>query len=75
MTMKTPNSELRRLTDAWHDGTITPEDGMRLEQRLLAEPDARAYFFEISGIESSLAEAAARLPIAEPALAGHSWLK
>ncbi len=69
MTMKTPNSELRRLTDAWHDGTITPEDGMRLEQRLLAEPDARAYFFEISGIESSLAEAAARLPIAEPALA------
>ena len=66
MTMKTPNSELRRLTDAWHDGTITPEDGMRLERRLLAEPDARAFFFEISGIESSLAEAAARLPFAEP---------
>lgn len=59
--MKTPDYELRRLTDAWHDGTITPEDGLRLEQRLAAEKEARDYFFEITAIESSLATAAAAL--------------
>jgi hypothetical protein len=76
--MKTPDSELRRLTDAWHDGTITPEDGMRLERRLAEDDAARDYFFEIAGIEASMAEAAAGLPQESPFLstAGHGiWWK
>ena len=66
--MKNPDSELRRLTDAWHDGTITPEDGMRLEKRLGEDESAREYFFEIAGIEASMAEAAAGLPTGIPVL-------
>ncbi|MFD0893071.1 FecR domain-containing protein [Luteolibacter ambystomatis] len=60
--MKAPDSELRRLTDAWHDGTISRGDALRLEERLLADTAARDYFFEISELEGGLAEAAAMLP-------------
>ncbi len=60
--MKNPDSELRRLTDAWHDGTITPEGGMRLEKRLADDDSAREYFFEIAGLEAAMAAAAAGLP-------------
>jgi hypothetical protein len=66
--MKNPSSELRRLTDAWHNGTISPEDGMRLEQRLAADESARQYFFEIAGIEASMAEAASLLPRQVPSV-------
>lgn len=57
--MKTPDKELRRLVDAWHDGTISPEDGLRLEQRLGTDPDAARYWLEISAIEAALPGAAA----------------
>ena len=65
--MTSPNPELRRLTDAWHDGTISPEDGMRLEQRLAADNSAREYFFEVAEIEAAMATAAAGLPREIPA--------
>ena len=65
--MKSPNLELRRLTDAWHEGTISPEDGMRLEQRLAADDSARTYFFEIAEIEAAMAAAASDLPLTIPA--------
>jgi hypothetical protein len=60
--MNTPDPELRRLTDAWHDGTITPEQALRLEQRLLNDAAARDYFFSITEIEAAMAGAMARLP-------------
>jgi hypothetical protein len=66
--MKSPDRELRRLTDAWHDGTISPEDGMRLEQRLCADDSGRRYFFEIAEIETSMTEAASILPSAIPVI-------
>jgi ferric-dicitrate binding protein FerR (iron transport regulator) len=65
--MKTPDHELRRLTDAWHDGTISPEDGLRLEKRLATDETARSYFFEIAAIEAAMAAAAAELPDQLPA--------
>lgn len=77
--MKAPDSELRRLTDAWHDGTISRSDAMRLEERLLADAGARNYFFEISELEGGLAEAAALLPPVAakppPQSATGSWWK
>jgi hypothetical protein len=54
--MKPPDKELRRVTDAWHDGTISAEDALRLEQRLRDDGFARQYFFEISEIEASLSQ-------------------
>jgi hypothetical protein len=60
--MKSPDSEMRRLTDAWHDGTISPEEGMRLERRITTESHARDYFFGIAEIEAAMAEAALSLP-------------
>ncbi|MCW1924323.1 FecR family protein [Luteolibacter arcticus] len=59
--MTSPDRELRRLIDAWHDGTITPEDALRLESRLTAEGPAREYLFDIAEIEAALPAAAARL--------------
>lgn len=65
--MKQPDSELKRLTNAWHDGTIAPEDALRLERRLLGDDAASEYFFEMAGIEAALPEAAARTaPVAIP---------
>jgi ferric-dicitrate binding protein FerR (iron transport regulator) len=60
--MKTPDSRLRRLVDAWHDGTITSEDGLHLQQRLRDDETARRYFFEIAELEAGLPIAAADLP-------------
>lgn len=65
--MNSPDIEIRRLTDAWHDGTISPEDGLRLERRILGESKAREYFFGIAEIEASMAEAARSLPREIPA--------
>ncbi|MGC4013387.1 MAG: FecR domain-containing protein [Luteolibacter sp.] len=76
--MKAPDSELRRLTDAWHDGTISRGDALLLEERLLADPAARDYFFEISELEGSLPEAVGLLPAAPavvPRRAGGQWWK
>ena len=64
--MNTPDSELRRLTDAWHDGTITPEQALRLEQRLLADAADRDYFFDITAIDVAMAGALAQLPQKAP---------
>jgi len=64
--MNTPDSELRRLTDAWHDGTITPAEGLRLEERLRDDEQARRYFFETAEIEATLPETAADI-LAPPA--------
>jgi hypothetical protein len=64
--MKTPDRELRRLVDAWHDGTISREDGLRLEQRLEDDPAAARYWLEISAIEAALP---AVLPDVSPATA------
>src|SRR6478735_1227829 len=63
LRMKTPDRELRRLVDAWHDGTISREDGLRLEQRLELDPEAMRYWFEISEIEAALPSAATGLEI------------
>lgn len=77
--MKPPDLEMRRLTDAWHDGTISPEEGVRLERRITTENNARDYFFGIAEIEASMAEAALLLPreIPDHALArrttGRKW--
>lgn len=60
--MKTPDRELRRLTDAWHDGTILPEDALCLEKRLLEDAAARDYFFGISAIEGTLPAVAGKPP-------------
>lgn len=59
--MKTPDSKLRRLVDEWHDGTISPEDALALERRLVADGEARSYFFEIAAVEATL-----------PAAVGHA---
>lgn len=59
--MKVPDQELRRLVDAWHDGTISREDGARLETRLEREPEASRYFLEIAEIEAALPKAASAL--------------
>jgi hypothetical protein len=63
--MKAPDSELRRLTDAWHDGTISPADAARLEERLLNDPAARDYYLEISALEGNLPDAASASPATE----------
>lgn len=76
--MNHPDKELRRLTDTWHDGTISPEDGLRLEKRLSEDESARAYFFEIAEIEAALPEAASGLSREIPKMAKKSsshWLK
>ncbi|BCU76504.1 hypothetical protein [Luteolibacter sp. LG18] len=75
--MKAPDSELRRLTDAWHDGTISRADAGRLEERLLADAGARDYFFEISELEAALPEAAGLLPAvaAPPRRTMDGWWK
>lgn len=76
--MTNPDSELRRLTDAWHDGTITPEDGLRLEKRLADDGPAREYFFEIAALESAMPEAAAaalpgEIPVMQTRSRGLWW--
>ncbi len=58
--MKTPDPELRQLVEAWHDDSITPEEILRLEQRLAEEEEARDYLFDIVEIEAALPVAAAR---------------
>jgi predicted anti-sigma-YlaC factor YlaD len=65
--MKAPDSELRRLTDAWHDGTISPADAARLEERLLNDPAARDYYLEISALEGNLPDAASASHATSPA--------
>lgn len=66
--MKNPDTNLRRLTDAWHDGTISPEDALRLERRLLTDDTAVEYFLDIAEIEAEMAGAASKLPRAVPTL-------
>ncbi len=78
--MKTPDRELRRLVDAWHDGTISREDGLRLEQRLELDPEAMRYLLEISEIEAALPSAAAGLEIhavepSRPRFTAALWLR
>src|SRR6478609_5634939 len=78
--MKSPDRELRRLVDAWHDGTISREDGLRLEQRLELDPDAMRYWLEISEIEAALPSAAAGMNLhptvaSRPGFAAAPWLR
>lgn len=78
--MKAPDRELRRLVDAWHDGTISREDGLRLEMRMETDPEAIRYWLEISEIEAALPSATAGLEIqaVEPSprrFAAAPWLR
>jgi hypothetical protein len=60
--MSTPNSELRSLTDKWHDGRISHEEALHLEECLLASSEDREYFFQISELEAALPSAPMNLP-------------
>lgn len=66
MMMNTPDKELRRLVDGWYDGTLSPEDGARLEQRLQNDSAAKNYFLQIAEQEAALPYAAGKA-IAKPA--------
>ena len=61
MKATAPDRELRRLVDAWHDGTISRDDAAALEGRIAADEEAARYFFEISHLEAALPGAAADL--------------
>ncbi|MGA0845257.1 MAG: hypothetical protein ACO3RV_01850 [Luteolibacter sp.] len=49
-----PDGKLRSWVDAWHRGSITAEEGLKLEQRLMADPAAMEYLFEMAALEAAL---------------------
>ena len=73
--MSSPYLKLRRLTDDWHDGTISPENVLQLERCLLNDPAARQYFFSISELEAALPAAASHMsaPAASRSRSAFPW--
>lgn len=68
--MNSPDPKLRRLTDEWNDGTISAEEVLQLERRLLDDPAARRYFFAMAELEAALPLAAEKLPARDRVTAG-----